>query len=316
MILYRTLLVLPVLAGLAGPAHAEVDFSTAVTQTKVLQGDIEAFNAVAVQAVGPYKQSYEHTVVTQTVIDGRIYTNHFTYHCATTIDFGSIQKQLVNTVQAVPTGIAALQNATDALTKWNGVVPATSARFNALVEQQKQLQISSQTGFISDDQKRAFDDSLNLTQDSIGSSTFYLQQSSQAMALFIQQSTDYQKTVSQAINLAGNSTTQTLDNANNDIKKQGCPSGLGGDYQRIQGDFNAWIGRLNDAEAKSANDSTSAQKGAADLAAFSLASQQNLASIQKELAAAAAQDYATFIQQLDISVAQSQWNAIAAQAAR
>ena len=313
---YRVFLILPVLASLIGPARADVDVSAAVAQIQMLQGDIDAFNATAVQVVGPYVLNYQYTVVKTIVIDGRVQKNPFTYYCSTWISFTSTQQGLVGTVQAAPSGIAALQTATQALRTWNGLVPGTSARFDALVAQENQLRVSSQAGSVTDDQKLEFDASLSQTQISISASNDYMRDSSQSMVLFIQQSVDYQNIVSEAIKVAGASATQMLDSANNTIKGQGCPSGLGDDYNRIQGDIYGWIDRLNAAEAQSAGDSRVAQKSAADLSAFALGSQQNLASVQKELAAAGTQDYATFIQQLDLSVAQAQWNAIAAQAAK
>ena len=306
------LLVLPLLALTPAPARADVDVGAAALQTRVLQNDIDNFKAVAMQIVGPYTLNYKHTVTKTTSAGGHDYQSHKTYTCATTVSFATTQTGLVNAVTGVPDGISALESATADLTTWSGLVPGVSAQFNALVAQETELKASSQTAPVSVEDKDTFDASLTQARKLIVDSTVYLQTSLQSMVLFIGQSSDYQNAVSAAIATASASAIPNLNAASDSIKKQGCPNGLGGDYARIQGDIDGWIDRLRQAEATSAADSGTAQQSAADLAAFAIASQENLRSIQDELESAGTQDPGSFIQRLDLSVAQGQWNAIAA----
>ncbi|WP_426756942.1 hypothetical protein [Myxococcus sp. Y35] len=299
------------LPGRAAAQRSRAELQEAIAQLALFQGEVHNLRRVIQKPLGPYTVSSACSWCASEFLG--ICFRQASQAWSQRVDFSGPREQLDRVVAQAESGASALTKRYAPTQAWIDGLPAFSAEFAATADRVLAVQQAIKQGQgPTDTQRQDVTRALQRLSEGLSRSEEQLQAGIQALSVSLQQQSSYRDVIQQAIAGTDAAVTAELARLTEATRSSRCQEGVPAQFASIRSEFTRSTQEIKAAFQRMDASSRSAEQGLAMLLGTVISSRTDLKSVIELVQAASNDKLGSFLEQLHLSAAKQQWEALAA----
>ena len=285
----------------------------AVSKLAQFTNEVSSMRSVVNKPLGPYPIYTRCTWCSKKEWWGLgLCTHETTSTWDTKVDFTWTRQQLSRTLELSQQNVSTFSNRYQPTQAWISGLPEFSKKFDNTADTILAIQKEIKAGIGPTDQQRVkVTQALEEVTNDLNRSSSLLQDSTSALATFLQQQSASREAIRQAIASADRSAQEALANLEKQSSTHHCQDGLSAKYAGIRADFSRTLQEILVAFQKLEESSREAERNLAILLGTVLSSQTDLKTVLDSVNAAKNDQIGSFLEQLHFNAAKKKWKDLA-----